>query len=179
MKIETFAMDQMRRFADGDLEAFEAVFREYQGRVYGRIVRIVRDTGAAEDLTLDAFWRIYKNRHRFDPSLDFGAWAYRIATNLALSHMRQKRPPMQILGDVPDPPAADSAEQREKREKIRSALLGLPGRFQEVAVMALLEERSHQEIAATLKISIGTVKSRAFRAVRLLRRKLEQMGVTP
>lgn len=171
-------MDRMRRFAEGDLEAFESVFREFQGRVYGSIVRLVRDPGTAEDLTVETFWRIYRSRHRFNPEYDFGGWAHRIAVNLALSHLRQRRPPVSLTTDVPDSPAPDTVEQREKREQVRNALLSLPPRFQEVVTLSLIEQRSQAEIAMALGISIGTVKSRSFRALRLLRRKLQQMGVT-
>ena len=172
-------MDRMKRFAAGDIEAFEAVFREYQGRVYGWIIRLVRDPAAAEDLTIETFWRIHRSCRRFDIRRDFGGWAYRIAANVALSYLRHRPPMVQLPGDVPDSCTPNAAEQRERREKIRSALLSLPTRFQVVATMALIEERSHREIADALGISPGTVKSRTFRAVRLLRRKLEQMGVTP
>lgn len=170
--------DRMKQFAEGDPEAFEEVFREFQARVYGWILRLVREPSAAEDLTIETFWRIYKSRGRFDAKLDFGAWAYRIATNVALSHLRQRPQMDQLDGDVPQTARATPAEQSEKRESIRSALLSLPPRFQLVATMALIEEKSHQEIADALEISTGTVKSRLYRATRLLRRKLEQMGVT-
>lgn len=170
-------MDRWQKFAEGDLEAFEAVFREFQGRVYGWIFRMVRDTGVAEDLTVETFWRIYKARRRFDHNGSFGAWTYRIATNLALDHLRQKPRMVQIEEEVRQEARADPVEQREHREKIRSALLSLPPRFQVVVTMSLIDQRSHQEIAEALRISTGTVKSRVFRAVRLLRRKLEQMGV--
>ncbi|HEY6249368.1 MAG TPA: sigma-70 family RNA polymerase sigma factor [Candidatus Angelobacter sp.] len=83
-------MSLLERFATGDLDAFETLFRQFQGRVYGWIVRIVRDPGIAEDLTVETFWRIYRARSRFDVQADFGAWAYRIATNLALSYLRSR-----------------------------------------------------------------------------------------
>ena len=77
-------MDLLERFAAGDLEAFEVLFRQHQSQVYAWIVRIVRDSGIAEDLTVETFWRIYRSRARFDPAGNFGAWAYRIASNAAL-----------------------------------------------------------------------------------------------
>src|ERR1700682_263688 len=83
-------MDLLERFANGDLDAFEDLFRQYQARVYAWIMRIVRDPGVAEDLTLETFWRIYRSRATFDTGGEFGAWAYRIATNLALSHVRRR-----------------------------------------------------------------------------------------
>ena len=75
---------ELERFTRGDIQAFEALFREYQGEVYGWIIRIVHDSGAAEDLTIETFWRIYRARARFDATRSFGAWARRIAINLAL-----------------------------------------------------------------------------------------------
>ncbi len=70
-------MELLERFASGDLEAFEALFRQHQKEVYSWIVRIVRDTGIAEDLTVETFWRIYQARSRFLPEGDFRAWARR------------------------------------------------------------------------------------------------------
>jgi RNA polymerase sigma factor (sigma-70 family) len=65
----------LQAFVSGDQAAFEALFREHQREVYAWIVRLVRDPAAAEDLTLETFWRIYRSRARFDPSRSFGAWA--------------------------------------------------------------------------------------------------------
>ena len=58
--------DVERRFVEGDVAAFEALFKAYQREVYGWIVRLVRDPAAAEDLTIETFWRIYRSRARFD-----------------------------------------------------------------------------------------------------------------
>src|SRR6516165_9313597 len=80
------------RFVAGDREAFETLFRTYQAEVLAWIVRIVRDTGVAEDLTVETFWRIYRARDRFDSQRSFGAWARRIACNLALDHLKTLRP---------------------------------------------------------------------------------------
>jgi len=62
------------------------------GEVFGWIIWIVHDSGTAEDLTIETFWRIYRVRARFDPCRSFGAWARRIATNLALEHLSRRRP---------------------------------------------------------------------------------------
>src|SRR5437016_10518494 len=85
-------MELLERFAAGDLEAFEALFRQHQKEVYAWTVRIVRDSCAAEDLTVETFWRVYRARGRFDPAAgNFRAWARRIATNAALDHLRHAR----------------------------------------------------------------------------------------
>ena len=86
----------LRQFCHGDLDAFESLFRRHQRDVYGWIVRIVRDPAAAEDLTVETFWRIYRIHARFDPSRSFEPWARRIATNAALDHLKAVRPEMEL-----------------------------------------------------------------------------------
>src|SRR5437868_4455704 len=93
-------MELLERFAAGDLEAFEALFRRHQKEVYRWTVRIVRDSGIAEDLTVETFWRIYRARTRFDPVAgNFHAWARRIATNAALDHLRHTRKETELSED--------------------------------------------------------------------------------
>jgi len=172
-------MSLLERFTQGDADAFEDLFRQFQGRVYAWIVRIVRDRGTAEDLTVEAFWRIYRARDRFRPDADFAAWAYRIATNLALNHLRRRRLHVEdVLPDeLPQPASPDAAVQQEAREHIQRAVMRLPAKLQIVVMLALVEERPYPEIAQALGIAVGTVKSRVFRAVRILRKHLEGMGV--
>lgn len=172
-------MELLERFAKGDLDAFETLFRQFQGEVYRWIIRIVRDPTQAEDLTIETFWRIYKARARFDPTRSFPAWARRIATNLAASYLRNVRAEVALPENYPARPSPDSAIQREQRERIRSAFRSLPPRFQVAATLALIEERPYEEIAEALGTSVGTVKSRVFRATRMLREKLERTGIKP
>ena len=172
-------MGLLERFAAGDLEAFEALFRQYQGEVYGWIVRIVRDPAAAEDLTVETFWRIHRHRASFRADRSFGAWARRIATNVAFDHLRSKPREFPILMDAAAPHAPDAAWEREVRERVAAAFRGLPARLRGAATLALVEERPYEEIAAALGTSVNAVKSRVFRAVRLLRQRLERLGIRP
>src|SRR5271156_2964374 len=109
-------MELLERFAAGDLEAFEVLFRQHQREVYAWIVRIVRDTGIAEDLTVETFWRLYKHRARFRPDGNFRAWARRIATNAALAHLRPARCDVTPPENPPSPPIPDGAVRRETRD---------------------------------------------------------------
>jgi RNA polymerase sigma-70 factor (ECF subfamily) len=174
---------ELEQFTRGDIQAFETLFREYQGEVYGWIVRIVRDPGAAEDLTLETFWRIYRARARFDPRRPFGAWARRIATNLALEHLSRRRAEKPLddgfamrAAATPTPNPAICADVRAK---VVAAFGELPAKLRAAATLAMIEETPYAEIADALGISISGVKSRVFRAVRLLRRSLERRGVRP
>ena len=172
-------MDLLERFAAGDLDAFETVFRQSQGEVYGWIVRIVRDSAAAEDLTIETFWRIYRWRHRFDHTKPFGPWARRIATRAAIDHLRPMHPVVPLPLHVAAGRTEDPVWQREVRESVAGAFRTLPARLQATATLALVEECPYEEIAAALGVSLGTVKSRVFRAVRMLRKKLERLGIQP
>lgn len=172
-------MELLERFANGDVHAFETVFREFQGEVYRWIVRIVRDPAAAEDLTIETFWRIYRARARFDPKRGFGAWAHRIATHVACSHLKKAEFLTPLGQDPPERCAGPDSWDEGVQGAIRLAFGGLPPKLRDVAEFALIEEKPYSEVAKTLGISVPAVKSRVFRAVRLLRRRLKQMGVEP
>src|SRR5437763_15226699 len=85
------AGDLLTRFVQGDRDAFERLFRQFEREVYGWVFRIVRDASAAEDVVVEAFWRAYRGRARFDPARSFGAWIRRIATNVARDYLRATR----------------------------------------------------------------------------------------
>ena len=171
-------MDLLQRFALGEIDAFETLARQFQGEIYAWIVRMVRDSGAAEDLTVETLWRIYSARRQFRPDGNFGAWARRIATNLAIDHLRRKRPEESLLTEPAGTPP-DPLLQRETREKIQRAFRGLPAKLQVAATLALIEEQTYEDIADALGTSVGTVKVRVFRAVRILRKRLNQLGINP
>jgi RNA polymerase sigma-70 factor, ECF subfamily len=171
-------MELLQRFAAGDLEAFEALFRQHQKEVYAWTVRIVRDSGAAEDLTVETFWRIYRARQRFDPAAgNFRAWARRIATNAALDHLRHARRETELPEDFPAATCGDPAVQGELRSHLRRAFHELPAKYRLVATLALIEDEPYNEIAEAVGISATLVKIRVFRAVRMLRKKLNSLRV--
>jgi RNA polymerase sigma-70 factor (ECF subfamily) len=172
-------MELLAQFAQGDLEAFEALFRQFQREVYGWIIRIVRDQWVAEDLTVETFWRIYKAHTRFDPSRRFQPWARRIATNVALDYLKRVRPEVELVESISQEEPPDPALQRDMQERIAHAFRRLPPKLRVAATLALIEERPYEEIAEALGISVGGVKSRIFRSMRRLRKELKAQGVEP
>jgi RNA polymerase sigma factor (sigma-70 family) len=170
-------MQLLEEFAAGDLEAFEALFRQHQKEVYSWIVRIVRDSGIAEDLTVETFWRIYKSRARFRPDGNFRAWARRIATNAALDHLRSARHEIELPEDLAGAPCEDPALCSERRKQLKEAFYQLPPKYRLVATLALIEEEPYESIGQAAGISAGLVKIRVFRAVRMLRKKLSPLRV--
>ena len=173
-------MELLERFAAGDVEAFEALFRQHQCEVYGWILRIVRDRATAEDLTIETFWRMYRAHARFDAAKgNCTAWLRRIATNAALDHLRRTRREVPLPEDPPDAPKVPAAERSELQRTILSAMNSLSPRLRVAVVLALVEEESYGRIAEALGISVSAVKVRVFRGVRILRKELSRAGVRP
>ena len=173
-------MELLERFAAGDVEAFETLFRQHQCEVYGWILRVVRDRATAEDLTIETFWRMYRAHARFDAARgNCTAWLRRIATNAALDHLRRTRREVPLPEDPPDAPKVPAAERSELRRTILSAMNSLSPRLRVAVVLALVEEESYGRIAEALGISVSAVKVRVFRGVRILRKELSRAGVRP
>ncbi len=168
----------LRRFVQGDQDAFESLFRQFESEVYRWILRIVRNASNAEDILIEAFWRAYRGRVSFDSSRSFGGWMRRIATNAACDHLRVMRPSASWITAadcIEGPKSAD----RVLGESIALAFRKLSPKLQIVATLALIEGQSHAEIAEALDLPVGTVKSRLSRGVHALRKELARLGIRP
>ena len=174
-------MDLLERFAAGDQEAFESLFRQHQRDVYRWVMRIVRNRAIAEDLTIETFWRAYRAHARFDAKRGHCAgWLRRIATNAALDYLRTAKREVPLDDHAFEPGKQEcSAEQAELREKILAAMNRLTPKVRVVTLLALVEEEPYAEIAEALGISVNVVKVRVFRGVRSLRKELEKAGIRP
>jgi RNA polymerase sigma-70 factor, ECF subfamily len=171
------------RFRQGDVDAFETLFRMHQGSVFGWVLRIVRDRAAAEDVTIEAFWRIHRAHARFDSSRGFEPWARRVATHAALDWLRRQKPESKLAPEiwmnVAAPSTGDAAVGDEIHRRTAEAFARLPPKLRLAAVLAVVEDRPHKEVAEALGITVGAVKLRVFRALRLLKRDLKEQGITP
>lgn len=179
--------EQLVRFCRGATEerdtAFEGLFRLHQHAVRGWILRMVRDAAAADELTIETFWRIYRARERFEPERGFEPWARRIATRTALDWLRARKPEYAVanefFADLPSPAGGDPAVSEEIRRKTALAVGRLRPGLRIAAVLAVIEERPYKEVGEALGISVTAVKLRVFRALRLLRKDLKQQGIEP
>jgi RNA polymerase sigma-70 factor (ECF subfamily) len=180
-------LEQLIEFQRGSAEtreaAFEALFRLHQRAVRGWICRIVRNPDAADELTVETFWRIYRAHARFDPARGFEPWARRIATRTAIDWLRTQRPEhavaSEFFSDLPASASGDPAISAEVRRATMQAFARLRPALRVAATLAVIEERPHKEVAEALGISVTAVKLRVFRALRLLRKDLQQQGITP
>jgi RNA polymerase sigma-70 factor (ECF subfamily) len=113
----------------------------------------------------------------------FEGWARRIATHAALDWLRSTRAEsassVELAIDPASPQIADPAVSAEIRQRTASAFQRLPPKLRIAAVLAVVQEQPHKEVAEALGISVAAVKLRVFRALRLLRKDLEQQGIRP
>lgn len=168
----------------GDHEAFGALVSEHQRYVYNLILRVVRNEEEALDLAQETFIRAWTALPNFRGQSQFRTWLYRIATNLCYNRLPHLRRSLSDLGDdviaeVPENnPAFDnpahSLESRELRTYLHRAIDELEENYRLLLSLRYQNELSYEEIASTLNLPLGTVKTGLFRAKEQLRRALER-----
>jgi RNA polymerase sigma-70 factor (ECF subfamily) len=169
----------------GQAEAFGELVKRHQGRLYPTLLRLTGSAEDAQDLLQESFLRAYQKLGRFQGESSFYTWLYRLSVNLALSHRRRRRGPARLseLGteggagvDPPDNPERSDptlpADRAERDEAIQAALDALAPDHRAVVVLKEFDGLRYEEIAATLGVPIGTVRSRLHRARRELRERL-------
>ena len=187
MAIET-DLDLMLRVRDGDAASFEVLLRRYRLPLVSYFRRMVRDQGLAEDLAQEVFLRVYKSRERYQPDARFTTWLYRIATNLALNAIRDRRDEVSgSTGDDddggtilerfvdPQPTVEQRLVQHDRERLIRQAVEGLPENQRVAVILHKYQEVDYRQIAAILSVSESAVKSLLFRAYEALRLRLEPL----
>lgn len=153
---------------DGDL-AFEALYRSSRDDVYAYVAGLLRDRGAAEEVTAVAFERAYRKRSRFDPARGTGrAWLFGIARNAALDELRRRKRHAR-LADPIDLDAHDDAERHEARLLLVTALAKLSPRERELVALKFFAGLSNTEIGAVIGISESNTGTRLHRVVEKLR----------
>jgi len=168
----------------GRTEAFGILVHRYQDRLYPTVLRLTGCAEDAHDLLQDAFLRAYEKLSGFQGESSFYTWVYRIAVNLALSDRRKRRRSawrfLSVRQGEPvdpqdDPKQTDPSlplERAERDGQIQEALNSLAPDHRAVVVLKDLDGLRYEEIAATLGVPIGTVRSRLHRARCELRERL-------
>jgi len=178
------------RVKDGELDAFNVVMKRYERRLFAFIVNLVGSPQEAEDILQDTFLRAYRNRAQWNGRrAKFSTWLYTIAINRARDVLRKRRRFMarsldeeagegrELSDVVPDRRESPrrSAERAELSSRLMKACQSLPRQLREVLLLSECEGLDYREIAGVIGCSVGTVKSRAFRARKELRRSLERL----
>jgi RNA polymerase sigma-70 factor (ECF subfamily) len=183
--------DVVRLAQQGREPAFRELVRRYERPVFSLVYRMVRDREVAEDLAQDTFVKVLNHIDRYSPEFKFSSWLFKIANNVAIDHLRRRRLDTVSIDGAPDATSASeveastiqlASEQESPLEELASRELGsaieraigaLRPQYRACIMLRHVEGRSYEEIAATLDLPLGTVKTYIHRARHELRRALE------
>ena len=165
----------VERARAGDTRAFERLYREHVGRVYGLCLRMTRDPAIAEDCTQETFINAWKALARFETRSSLGTWLHRIAVNATLAKRRKASVVMESTSTDDEGEAIESEWTLEtplEVNEIEAAIEQLPEGARDVLVLHAIYGYSHLEAAEMLGVAEGTCKAQLHRARGLLRDKL-------
>jgi RNA polymerase sigma-70 factor (ECF subfamily) len=165
----------LARVQNGDEQALSDVFRRYSGAVYSVALRVLHDTGQAEDIVQEIFLQLWRRPGAFVAGRgSLGAWLVVVARNRSIDALRRRKSTESVEDVVLTSPGnlADEAERNTMMEKVRSIVRSLPAEQRKSLELAYFEGLSHTEIAAATGDPLGTIKTRIRLALMSLRKAL-------
>jgi RNA polymerase sigma-70 factor (ECF subfamily) len=185
--------DVVQLARQGRETAFRELVRRYERPVFSLIFRMVRNRETAEDLSQDTFVKVLNHIDRYSPEFKFSSWLFKIANNVAIDHLRRRQ--LETVSIDGSPHAASAAEvestsfdvvarqetaleeieARELGGTIERAIARLRPEYRACIMLRHVEGRSYEEIAATLDLPLGTVKTYIHRARHELRHALQHV----
>lgn len=179
-QIDYQLVEQARK---GDQRAYADLMGRYRDAIYFMLLKMVNNSSDAEDLTIEAFGKAFKNIAQYTPNYAFSTWLFKIATNNCIDFIRKKRgstvsldqtideddslsPSATIQSDSPDPEITLIKQQKERL--MREVVGKLKPRYRKLVELRYFKEFSYDEISKELDLPIGTVKAQLFRARELL-----------
>ncbi|HDJ32949.1 MAG TPA: sigma-70 family RNA polymerase sigma factor [Bacteroidetes bacterium] len=182
----------VERARSGDQRAFADLMGRYRDAIYFMLLKMVNNASDAEDLTIEAFGKAFKNIHQYAPNFAFSTWLFKIATNNCIDFIRKKRAdhisldqndedPDRLSGNVPagTPDPEETMIRNQKAVLLRNVVTKLKPRYRKLVELRYFNEYSYEEIADELDLPIGTVKAQLFRARELLYNILKSTGTRP
>ena len=173
--------------------AYRELIRRYERPVFSLIFRMVRDRETSEDLAQETFIKVLNHVDRYRPEFKFSSWLFKIANNVAIDHLRRKQLDTVSMSGSPHASTAaeveassfdvaaqgesalDELEAKELGTAIERAIARLRPEYRACIMLRHVEGRSYEEIAATLDLPLGTVKTYIHRARHQLREALEHL----
>ena len=173
--------------------AFRELVRRYERPVFSLVFRMVRDRETAEDLAQETFIKVLNHIDRYRPEFKLSSWLFKIANNVAIDHIRKRQLDTVSMDGSPHAGSAaeveatsfdvsvhqesalEELESRELGSAIEQAIARLRPEYRSCIMLRHVEGRSYEEIAATLDLPLGTVKTYIHRARHELRRALEHL----
>ena len=185
-KNDLLLVDQARQ---GNEKAFATLLNRYRDSIYFMLLKMVNNTSDAEDLTIEAFGKAFRNLDSYTPKFAFSTWLFKIATNNCVDFIRKKKlsptpfdhlqdnlenVTVNIQSDLPDP--EESLINHQKIAALKDVVNQLKPRYKSLIELRYYKEYSYEEISSELNLPIGTVKAQLFRAKTLLYNILIKTG---
>jgi RNA polymerase sigma-70 factor (ECF subfamily) len=179
--------DLVRAALEGDETAFARLLGRYKDAIFFMLLKMVNNKSDAEDLTLEAFGKAFKNLHQYSPNYAFSTWLFKIASNNCIDFLRKKKgvtvnieanpegndldTPDKLRSKDPDP--EEKLIRKQKAILMRKVVRKLKPRYQTLVEYRYFREMTYEEIASELKLPLGTVKAQLFRAREMLFKLIE------
>ncbi|EMS32048.1 RNA polymerase sigma factor SigW [Mariniradius saccharolyticus AK6] len=166
-----------------DQQAYATLMKRYKKAVYFMVLKMIRDADDAEDLTMEAFAKAFRNLHKFKKDFTFSTWLFRIATNNTIDFIRKKKlktmslnttlsddggNPVNIDVEDDDKNPQDEYIKSQRIEMVRIFVDKLPAKYRKLVQLRYFDELSYEEIAQELDKPLGTVKAQLHRSRELL-----------
>ena len=174
----------MTRYAQGDADAFDALYARHKGPLYGFLRQRCFDAQTADDIFQEVWTKVIRARARYEPTAPFSTWLHQIARNVYVDHVRHVKRRVQLVSDddaagrvpSPTPSALERAHGDELQQAIERAIAALPTEQQEAFLLHQSAGLTLPQIAQVTGVARETVKSRLRYAVRKLRQALPDAG---
>lgn len=178
-----------RALKDSDQQAYAELMGRYKDTIFFMLLKMVRDKDDADDLTIEAFGKAFRNLAQYTPDYAFSTWLFKIATNNCIDFIRRRKVAYSLdrtfetsdgdeVSFEPKSDVLNPEEKAIKKQKIRlmkSVVEKLQPRYRTLVELRYFQEKSYEEIAQELDLPIGTVKAQLFRARDLLSHTLRNM----
>ena len=165
----------------GDQKAYAELMGRYRDAIYYMLLKMVNNASDAEDLTIEAFGKAFKNIQQYTPNYAFSTWLFKIATNNCIDFIRKRKATTVSLDQNDDDPEKSTPDiqapnldpeeemiREQKQKTMREIVSKLKPRYRKLIELRYFKEYSYEEIADELELPIGTVKAQLFRARELL-----------
>jgi RNA polymerase sigma-70 factor (ECF subfamily) len=165
-------------YQEGSMDDFEGLYAALKQPLLRYLWTFVRNATVAEDLLQETFLQIHRARQTYTPPRPVRPWIYAITRHVALMHLRSGRRRKEMLADdqLPEVPVPPEMEKLADRATLHQWLSELPRNAQEVLMLHHLLGLSFQEVGQILGVAAGTAKVRAHRALKNIRRRIEEQG---
>jgi RNA polymerase sigma factor (sigma-70 family) len=173
----------------GDEKAYATLHNRYRDSIYFMLLKMVSNGSDAEDLTIEAFGKAFRNLDSYTPNFAFSTWLFKIATNNCIDFIRKKQASPSIVDQGPDelddyttniqsdmPDPEEALINHQKITQLREVVDQLKPRYRKLIDLRYYKEYSYEEISKELNLPIGTIKAQLFRAKTLLYKILNKSG---